>query len=58
MSTILERIKVLCDKNNVTITALETTIGASKGVLSRALANNTDIQSKWIIKIVENYFVF
>ncbi|RQO31911.1 hypothetical protein DBR32_03650 [Taibaiella sp. KBW10] len=34
---------------------MEQLIGASKGVLSRALAKDTDIQSKWIIKIVENY---
>ncbi|MDR0688047.1 MAG: hypothetical protein LBF55_05080, partial [Prevotellaceae bacterium] len=30
-------------------------IGASKGVLSRALANGTDIQAKWLQRIVENY---
>ena len=38
-----------------TITSLEKRIGASKGVLSRALNNNSDIQSKWIQLIVENY---
>lgn len=40
---------------NITLTALERAIGASKGVLSRALANGTDIQSKWIEAVVENY---
>lgn len=34
---------------------MEKTIGASKGVLSRAINNGTDIQSKWIQIIVENY---
>lgn len=34
---------------------MERTIGASKGVLSRAIANGTDIQSKWLMSIVENY---
>ena len=37
------------------IAALETKLGASKGVLSRALRNDTDIQSKWLQIIVENY---
>lgn len=34
---------------------MEKVIGASKGVLSRAINNGTDIQSKWIQIIVENY---
>ena len=39
----------------ITIGALEKTIGASKGVLSRAFQKGTDIQAKWLEKIVENY---
>ena len=54
MNTI-NRIKAICEKEGITITSLEKLIGASKGVLSRALNKNTDIQSKWISKIVENY---
>ena len=34
---------------------MERTIGASKGVLSRAINNGTDIQAKWLSIIVENY---
>lgn len=34
---------------------MERSIGASKGVLSRAISNGTDIQSKWIQTLVENY---
>lgn len=55
MNGVLERIKQITEKENITITSLEKKIGASKGVLSRAIANSTDIQSKWLIKIVENY---
>lgn len=55
MDNILFRIKQIANNEKVSITALETKIGASKGVLSRALNNNTDIVSKWIIKIVENF---
>jgi hypothetical protein len=55
MSKILKNIKQLAVNESITISKLEQVIGASKGVLSRAIANNTDIQSKWITKIVENY---
>ncbi|WP_442265887.1 S24 family peptidase [Tenacibaculum sp. ZS6-P6] len=51
----IDRIKVLADHENIKITALEKQIGASKGVLSRAFNNKTDIQSKWLTKIIENY---
>ena len=55
MDTILDRIKQIADNENITLGAMEKKIGASKGVLSRAKARNTDIQAKWIEKIVENY---
>jgi predicted RNase H-like nuclease (RuvC/YqgF family) len=45
----------MADRENTTITALERKICASKGVLSRALNNNSDVQAKWIQAIVENY---
>ncbi|MFC6102968.1 hypothetical protein [Olivibacter domesticus] len=55
MSFILKRIKEIADQEGISVTALEASIGASKGVFSRALANSTDIQSKWLVKIAENY---
>ena len=55
MSTILERIEQVAEFEGIKIGALEKKIGASKGVLSRAIAKNTDIQTKWIGKIIENY---
>lgn len=55
MNNLLERISIIAQKENTTIGAIERKIGASKGVLSRALQNGTDIQSKWIAEIVENY---
>ena len=55
MKNILSRIEKIADSEGITITALERKIGASKGVLSRAVANGTDIQSKWVQLIVENY---
>lgn len=55
MSIILDNIKCLADNEGIGITKLEEKIGASKGVLSRAIAKNSDIQAKWISKIVEIY---
>ena len=55
MDSLLYRISELARLEGITIGALEKKIGASKGVLSRAIHNNTDIQSKWLTKIVENY---
>lgn len=55
MYKIPPRIKQIALNEGITIGALERIIGASKGVLSRAIANGTDIQSKWLEAIVENY---
>ncbi len=55
MSGILLRIEEISKNEGITIGALERKIGASKGVLSRAIANGTDIQSKWIQSLVEKY---
>ena len=55
MGKILDRIQQLAKAEGITITGLERSIGASKGVLSRAINNQTDIQAKWLQKIVENY---
>ncbi len=55
METILSRIQKIASAEGITIGALERQIGASKGVLSRAMNNGTDIQSKWVQIMVENY---
>lgn len=58
MMNILTRIQQIADNEQITITALERKIGASKGVLSRAIAKGTDIQSKWLQSIVDNYSLY
>lgn len=55
MGNILSRIQEIATNEGITIGAFERSIGASKGVLSRAINNGTDIQSKWLQTIVENY---
>lgn len=55
MGSLLERIAYIAEIEGISIGKLERTIGASKGVISRAIQNKTDIQAKWITAIVENY---
>lgn len=55
MSIVLENIRHLIVNEGITVSKLEQIIGASQGVLSRAMSNNSDIQLKWILKLVENY---
>ena len=55
MGNFLSRIQEIASNEGISIGALERQIGASKCVLSRAINNGTDIQSKRILTIVENY---
>lgn len=55
VESIVFRIKQIADNENIPITSFEKIIGASSGTLSRALRNGTDIQSKWVQLIIENY---
>ena len=55
METILDRIEQITYREGIKIATLERIIGASKGVLSRAINNRTDIQLKCIQAIVEKY---
>lgn len=55
MNQILASISEIAQAENITITHMETVIGASKGVLSRAIKKDTDIQAKWLGKLVENF---
>lgn len=55
MCKIVLRIQEIAVAEGITIGALERKIGASKGVLSRAINNGMDIQSKWLESLVDNY---
>lgn len=55
MGNILSRIQEISMNEGINITSMEKMIGASKGVLSRAIKQGTDIQAKWLSAIVENY---
>ncbi len=51
----IERIKEFIESQNISIRAFEQKISASNGLIRKAIVNNTDIQSKWLENIVENY---
>lgn len=55
MTTVIERVALVAENEGLKISQLERALGASKGVFSRALKNKTDIQSKWLVILVENY---
>lgn len=45
----------VAEEENLKIGALERSLGASKGVLSRAINNKTDVQAKWFLALVDKY---
>lgn len=55
MCKILSRISKIAEAEGVKLASIEASIGASRGVLSKAVKNGTDISSKWIGLICENY---
>lgn len=55
MENFLQRINQIAKKEGITISNLEKIIGASKGVLYRAIRENTDISSKWVRLLLENF---
>ena len=55
MNDILYRIQQIINNEHITVGKMEQLIGASKGVLSKAFIKKTDIQTKWLQRIVENF---
>lgn len=51
----LERLNEFIKKQGITTIEFERKINASDGVIRKSIRNNTDIQSKWLVKIAENY---
>jgi len=50
-----DRLRELIQNEQISVRALEKKIGASDGVISKALRTGTDISAKWIVAISENY---
>lgn len=51
----IERLAQFIQYQKVSIRAFEQSIGASDGMIRRAISNKTDIQSKWLSIIADNY---
>lgn len=51
----VERIEQIIEYLKISVRSFEQQIGASNGLIRKAISNKSDIQSKWISRIVENY---
>lgn len=51
----ISRLSEFIKYKGVSVRAFEQSISASDGMIRRAINNNTDIQSKWITAIADNY---
>ena len=58
MTKFNDRIQAIARIEGLSINEMERIIGASKGVLSRAIKNDTDIQAKWVFALCENFTKF
>ncbi len=51
----ISRLSLFISHLGISVRAFEKQISASDGMIRRAIKNNTDIQSKWIKEIADNY---
>lgn len=51
----ITRIHSLILKEGISVRKFEQSINASNGLIRKAIANNTDVQSKWILEIANAY---
>lgn len=55
MNTMIERLSQFIDNLNISVRQFEGKIAASNGLIRKAISSKTDIQSKWIVSIAENF---
>ncbi len=55
MAKFVEKVAIIASKEGLSINAVEKIIGASKGVIGRAITQNSDIQAKWVLIIAEKF---
>lgn len=55
MSKIVNRIGEYISYKGISVRAFEISIGASNGLISRAVTKNLDITTSWVSKIIETY---
>lgn len=55
MTNPIKILRYVIDNERINVTNLEVKIGASRGVLSKALRNETDFGAKYFVKILQTY---
>lgn len=55
MSKIIDRIALIIENKGISTRAFEMSIGASNGMIGRAVSKNTDISAEWLSKIINTY---
>jgi len=55
LETIIKRIEKYLTSSKISTRQFELAIGTSNGAISRAIKKGTDIQSKWLSKIIDTY---
>lgn len=55
MSKIVQRIKAFADAENISVSSIESAIGASNGTINKAIKSNKDISAGWLEKIIYAY---
>lgn len=55
MGTMIDRLSQFIDNLNISVRQFEGKISASNGLIRKAISGKTDIQSKWIVSIAENF---
>lgn len=51
----ISRLSQFLEYQGINVRQFEQLISASNGMIRKAITNNTDIQSKWIAKIIDNF---
>jgi len=51
----IERLKQFIEFQGISVSSFERKISASNGMIRKAITNNTDIQSKWLSVIIDNF---
>lgn len=58
MDSLIDRIAYIAELDGISTAEMERNIGACRGTLSRAIHNRSDLQSKWLIYIVDNFLQY
>lgn len=55
MGNISDRVRKIIDNEGLSISQFERIIGSSKGTISKAILNGTDLQARWLSAIISQF---